>query len=344
MPDQTEWHSLRYQPSLKLREPQNQHDCRPAGPPEPASDSSPCRPLVESASPIPDKVLDKGTEDLHQQVRGIKVEAWYEIASPARGGAPKWDAVRTGSTRKRRFQSSSWRPRLPVPIALRAPRPYVGAMFAVDHVLVSDALLDAPFACNLSACLGGCCVVGDSGAPLEPDEREAVELALEVVRPRLRPEALAAIDQTGPWTGSEREGYAVSTVDDAECVFVVYEKGGANGRPVALCAIQQAFWRGQLEFEKPLSCHLYPIRVETYGEGEDAVEVVNVETIDLCRPALPHGRRTGTQLADFLARPLARRYGTDWVERFQAALAERRDTLGIRPETETKSPARTDLV
>ncbi|GAB5536372.1 MAG: DUF3109 family protein [Rubricoccaceae bacterium] len=202
-------------------------------------------------------------------------------------------------------------------------------MFAVDHVLVSDALLDAPFSCNLGACLGGCCVVGDSGAPLEPNERDDVELALDVVRPRLRPDALATIDQKGPWTGSEREGYAVTTVNGAECVFVVYEKG------VAKCAIQQAHWRGQLEFEKPLSCHLYPIRVETYGEGEDAVEVINYESIDMCRPAIPHGRRTGTQLAGFLAHPLSRRYGSEWVERFQTALAERRDALDIQPETDT---------
>ena len=211
-------------------------------------------------------------------------------------------------------------------------------MFSVDHVLVSDALLDAPFSCNLGACLGGCCVVGDRGAPLEPHERADVETALEVVRPRLRPDALAVIDQQGPWNGNEREGYAVATVNDEECVFVVFEKG------VAKCAIQQAHWRGQLEFEKPLSCHLYPIRVETYGEGEDAVEVINYETIDLCRPAIPHGRRTDTQLADFLARPLTRRYGAEWVERFREALAERRDALDIRLETATNSPARTDLV
>lgn len=200
-------------------------------------------------------------------------------------------------------------------------------MFSVDHVLVSDALLDAPFACNLGACLGGCCVVGDSGAPLDPDERADVEHALEVVRDRLRPDALAAIDRHGPWTGTDRGGYAVTTVNDAECVFVVYEKG------VAKCAIQQAFWRGQLGFEKPLSCHLYPIRVETYGDGEDAVEVLNYETIELCRPAIPHGRRTGTQLADFLAHPLARRYGNEWVARFREALDDRRKTLEITPET-----------
>ena len=203
-------------------------------------------------------------------------------------------------------------------------------MFAVDHVLVSDALLDAPFACNLGACLGGCCVVGESGAPLDADERDDVERALDVVRDRLRPEALAEIDRKGPWTGDAREGYAVTTVAGRECTFVVYDHG------IAKCAIQQAHRRGQLDFEKPLSCHLYPIRAERYGDGPDALDVLNYETIEMCAPAVPNGRRTGTQLADFLARPLARRYGEAWVEKFRRALAARREALAVGPPPEPR--------
>lgn len=201
-------------------------------------------------------------------------------------------------------------------------------MFAVDHVLVSDALLDAPFACHLGSCLGGCCVHGDRGAPLEADERAELEAALPVVRHRLRPEALREIDARGVWEGDEREGFATTTVDDRECVFVVYD------RSVAKCALQNAYWEGKLTWEKPLSCHLYPIRVERYGDGPEGVEVLNYEQIDLCRPGIPHGRRTGTQLADFLERPLTRRYGVDWFARFRTALDERREALDVVPVTE----------
>jgi len=196
-------------------------------------------------------------------------------------------------------------------------------MFAVDHVLVSDDLLDAPFACHLGSCLGGCCVHGDRGAPVTPDERAKLDAALGVVRERLRPEALLEIAKTGAWEGNDADGYFTATVRGRECVFVVFERG------VAKCAIQNAFWEGRTDWEKPLSCHLYPIRVESYGEGDDAVDVLNVETIDLCRPAVPHGRRTGVQLADFLERPLTRAYGPDWYARFRAALDERREAVGI---------------
>ena len=196
-------------------------------------------------------------------------------------------------------------------------------MFAVDHVLVSDALLDAPFACHLGSCLGACCVHGDRGAPLEPEERAELDAVLPVVRERLRPEALAQIDAHGTWEGDEAEGYGTQTVKGRECVFVTFERG------VAICAIQKAFREGKVAWEKPLSCHLYPLRVETYGEGPDAIEVLNYEQIELCRPAVRHGGRTGVQLGDFVAAPLARRYGDAWAEKFRAALAQRRADVGV---------------
>ena len=196
-------------------------------------------------------------------------------------------------------------------------------MFAVDHVLCSDDLLDAPFACHLGSCLGGCCVHGDQGAPLDADELDAIEAALPVVRHRLRPEALQEIARTGPWVGDAADGYHTATVRGRECVFVVFEKS------VAKCALQAAYWEGKLGWEKPLSCHLYPIRVERYGTGDEATDVLNVERIDLCRPAIPHGKRTGVQLADFLERPLSRAYGADWYARFRSTLDERREALDI---------------
>lgn len=210
-------------------------------------------------------------------------------------------------------------------------------MFAVDHVLVSDALLDAPFACHLGSCFGACCVHGDRGAPLDPEEREALDDALPVVEHRLRPEARAVIARRGTWEGTERGGYHTTTVRGRECVFVVYDGGGA-GSGVAKCALQQAFWEGKLGFEKPVSCHLYPVRAETYGEGENAVDVLNYERIDLCAPAVPHGERTGVQLADFLERPLTRKYGAAWAAKFRETLRQRRLDVGIGPQDEAPAP------
>lgn len=190
-------------------------------------------------------------------------------------------------------------------------------MFAVNDILISDAVLDAPFACHLGRCLGGCCVHGDRGAPLEPEERAELDRALSVVAKDLRPEALAVIEEQGPWVEEEPGHYATSCVDGRECVFVVYE--GDPKRPVAKCALQQAHHAGRLDFEKPISCHLFPIRIEEVG----GTEVLNYEQIDLCAPAVIRGRRHDVQLYDFLRAPLTRKYGADWYEAFRTACVER---------------------
>lgn len=190
-------------------------------------------------------------------------------------------------------------------------------MFAIDNILVTDELLDAPFACNLGACLGGCCVQGDAGAPLEEEERRQLEEALPRVRKYLRPEALEIITQHGVWEETEPGRYATTCVDDAECVFVIYDG------PVAKCALQKAHLEGRLDFPKPISCHLYPVRVETYGSQE----VINYEKIPLCDPGRKHGCRTDVQLADVLREPLTRKYGPSWYETFRQTLQARREAL-----------------
>lgn len=195
-------------------------------------------------------------------------------------------------------------------------------MFAVDHILVSDEVLWAPFACNLGACNGGCCVEGDSGAPLELAEREALERALPRVRKYLRPEALDVIDAKGVWEETEPGQYATTCVDNAECVFVTYEG------PVAKCALQRAHAEGRIDFPKPISCHLYPIRVQKYG----TMEALNYEQIPLCEGGRTNGCRLDVQLSDFLREPLTRRYGPEWYEKFRAACADRREALGPPPD------------
>ncbi|MEM1125029.1 MAG: DUF3109 family protein [Bacteroidota bacterium] len=190
-------------------------------------------------------------------------------------------------------------------------------MFLVGHVLVSDDVTEAPFACNLGACLGGCCVQGDAGAPLEPDERAALDAALPAVWNDLRPEAQAIIERDGTWEVTSTGGYATTCVDGAECVFVTYQG------PVAKCALQQAHAEGRIDFPKPISCHLYPIRVEQVGD----LEVLNYEQIPLCNPGRTHGGRTQMELATFLQAPLTRRYGEAWYADFHAAWRERQAVL-----------------
>jgi len=125
-------------------------------------------------------------------------------------------------------------------------------MFAVDHILISDSVLEAPFACQLQACRGGCCVQGESGAPLEPGERYVLEALVPELAPALRPEAQALIAARGPWEKVGADRYAVRCTPDGACVFAVYDEAG-----IARCAIQQAYEQGRIDFPKPISCHLY---------------------------------------------------------------------------------------
>ncbi|HET6567482.1 MAG TPA: DUF3109 family protein [Rhodothermales bacterium] len=194
-------------------------------------------------------------------------------------------------------------------------------MFAVDHILISDELLDAPFSCNLGACLGSCCVQGDAGAPLDPDERDTLETLLPIVRDRLRPEALRVIEERGAWEETRPGAFATTCADDGACVFVAYE-----GR-VATCALQRAYAEGRTDFPKPVSCHLYPIRAQQFGE----IEALNYEQIPLCNPARKHGCRHNVQVVDFLREPLQRKYGAAWYSRFREAVDARRMALGITP-------------
>lgn len=198
-------------------------------------------------------------------------------------------------------------------------------MFAVHHeegssdahVLVSDDLVDAPFCCNLSACRGACCVQGDAGAPLEHDECAMLEEILPAVRPYLRPEALGVIEEEGVWEEVGKGEYATTCVQGAECVFVTYDG------PVAKCAIQKAHDEGRIDFPKPISCHLFPVRVERLGE----LDALNYEQVPVCSSARGAGRRKGVTLSEFLRAPLIRKYGESWYEAFRKTCADRRKLL-----------------
>lgn len=199
-------------------------------------------------------------------------------------------------------------------------------MFEVGDVLVSDEIAEKKFACNLAACKGACCVQGASGAPLEPDERTILEDLYPSVKKYLTPEAINAIEQNGVWEEVAKGHYATVCVDDEECVFVTWDG------PVAKCSLQKAYFKKEVDFPKPISCHLFPIRVSNHGAGD----VLNYEEIPMCKPAIDSGRRQGFALADFLKEPLTRKYGDEWYNEFRDVCLERSALLedGKRMEAE----------
>lgn len=202
-------------------------------------------------------------------------------------------------------------------------------MLSVDHVLLSDDLVAARFACDLGACKGACCLVGDAGAPVLAHERELLDAAVPLVHDLLTDEARRVIADVGAWEETAPGVYHTACVDGpagpGACVFVHYDRG------IATCSIERRYHAGQYGWPKPISCHLYPLRVQTLGTpgDPDALDLVNYEQIDLCDPARARGEREDLLLSDFLEGPLTRAYGAEWYQRFQAALAQRRAAPGL---------------
>lgn len=178
-------------------------------------------------------------------------------------------------------------------------------MLIVQSAIVSDNIADRCFSCQLSKCKGACCVEGDRGAPLTPDEVDTINSILPQVRPYMTEAGLLVVDSVGPSAIDSDGDLGTSLVNGCECAFVTFTDDGT-----ALCAIERAFLDGKTDFRKPVSCHLYPIRIEDYGE----FQAVNYHEWDICRCAVVKGREDGIPLYQYLKEPLIRRFGEDWYQ------------------------------
>ncbi len=193
-------------------------------------------------------------------------------------------------------------------------------MFQVQHAIISDDIAMFRFACNLIRCKGGCCVVGDSGAPVTQNETPVLNKAWKMLQPELRPRAREVVRAEG----LIKNGYKapeLNCTDGQECVFVTYDEND-----VAICAIQKAWQRGEFSWIKPLSCHLFPVRVTKVGN----LDYLNLEYVpSLCAAACERGTNEGIFLSDFLKDALTRAYGSAWYSEFLKACEEVREKNGV---------------
>jgi hypothetical protein len=177
-----------------------------------------------------------------------------------------------------------------------------------EKVLVSLEVIEEQFLCNLDACKGACCWEGDSGAPLEEAELETLENIYETVKPYLRPEGIAAIEAQGKsvftTVGNFKE-YATPLVNNGPCAYMTVDKKG-----IAKCGIEEAFLDKKIDFPKPISCHLYPIRISEFGE----TDALNYEEWDICSAACTAGKKAKLPVYQFLKNPLIRKYGKAFYE------------------------------
>lgn len=186
-------------------------------------------------------------------------------------------------------------------------------MIIVQDKLVSDELVEEQFICNLSACKGACCWEGDSGAPLEDAELPILDSIFEKVKPFLSPAGIRAIEQQGKYMWfDEAEEYGTPLVDNGPCAYMTLDAGGT-----AQCGIEAAYRAGAIDFQKPISCHLYPIRV---GKNEElGFEALNYHQWDICSAACELGRKEKMPVYRFLREAIVRKYGQEFYEELDGA-------------------------
>ena len=176
-------------------------------------------------------------------------------------------------------------------------------MFQIGKTIVTDDLFEKEFVCNLKACKGICCVEGDSGAPLLEEEKAILDQIYPMVKSYLKPEGITAIEQQGKYVLDVEGELTTPLVRGKECAYVTQDKDGTY-----LCGIEQAYNAGKIAWQKPISCHLYPVRVKDYVE----FQAVNYNRWDICSSACELGRQLQVPLYQFLKEPLIRKFGEDW--------------------------------
>lgn len=176
-------------------------------------------------------------------------------------------------------------------------------MIQIEDVVVSSDILTEKFCCNLEACGGACCIEGDAGAPVEDEEVAELEKVVPVVWDSLTEAAKETIRRQGV-VYRDRDGDLVtSIVGDKDCVFTCRD---ADGK--CYCTIERAYREGRCSFYKPVSCHLYPIRIERYN----TYTAVNYHRWDVCKGAVVLGKMKDLAVYQFLKEPLVRKFGAEW--------------------------------
>lgn len=178
-------------------------------------------------------------------------------------------------------------------------------MFQIGDTLISEEVLSEEFVCNLTKCKGICCVEGDSGAPLNLDELPILDDIYEDVKPYLRPEGIAAIEKIGKYDMDSDGEWATPLVNGKECAYVIFDERG-----ITKCGIEKAYEEGAVDYKKPISCHLYPVRLKEYKK----FTAVNYHAWDICSDACTLGKELKVNVVHFLKDALIRKFGQEWYD------------------------------
>lgn len=185
-------------------------------------------------------------------------------------------------------------------------------MLSLGRTIISSAVFEEKFACDLEKCRGQCCLHGDSGAPLEEEEAQVLEKIWPVLKLYMRQEGIRAVQLKGTSTIDADGDLVTPLIGNAECAYTQFENG------IYYCAIEKAWMEKKISFRKPISCHLFPIRITKYEE----FDALNYEELKICRPALRKGEAENIPVYRFLEEPLKRAYGKKWYNELLIAAGE----------------------
>lgn len=181
-------------------------------------------------------------------------------------------------------------------------------MFQLGKTIVSEEIIEKDFVCNLSACKGACCVAGDAGAPLEEGELQIMKDIYPEVKPFLREEGIKAIEAQGVYTTNDFGEHETTLIDNADCAYVIFDE-----KNTALCAIEEAYNSGLISWKKPVSCHLYPIRIREYSQFTG----VNYDKWEICDDACSLGKELQVPVYKFVKQALVRKFGEQWYSELE---------------------------
>lgn len=188
-------------------------------------------------------------------------------------------------------------------------------MIIVQDKLVSDDLVEQQFVCNLAACKGACCWEGDYGAPLDAAELAVLDAIYDRVKPFLSPAGIDVIEREGKYLRFEQtDEWVTPLINNGPCAYMTYDALG-----IAKCGIEQAWKAGVVDFQKPVSCHLYPVRVEK--NEELGFEALNYHEWDICSAACSLGKKEKVPVFRFVKDALIRKYGEAFYEELEGAAA-----------------------
>jgi len=187
-------------------------------------------------------------------------------------------------------------------------------MFQLGKTIVSENILSNDFACNLSACKGACCVDGDAGAPLDKEETQQLQSIYPKLKSYLRPEGIEAIENQGVFVTTEDGEFETPLIDGADCAYVIFDE-----HKTALCGIEEAYNQGDIDWKKPVSCHLYPVRVKDYSE----FSAVNYHKWHICDDACSLGKELQIPIYKFVKEALIRKFGAQWYEELEKIATEK---------------------